>query len=305
MGILSCEKVASYFIEIFLVKSSFKEHKLDISLLYLRQFIDENILVRKRECMYIYLFAVLVFIMLIPILYFIPTVFSLKGKVGFASIALCFSFLSLFAKAQYSWWIVGVLLLLLLVVTSYLIDQRFASLFFETIDSNEEAIDNPVDINKKVKIEINNDSEGLVEQNEKGDMKSEEKLSSNDELEDLARQESTFLAKFRDEAAATKEVEVDKEQPLASEKEGIEIIVENEAKPMTIAMEDLSEAFIHQQEKPSTVIEGISADNKIEEIETGTSVMDLVKEDEEDLEEWLEKVNLEDIDVEESDKRSK
>jgi membrane protein implicated in regulation of membrane protease activity len=305
MGIFTCVKVTSYFIEIFLVKSSFKEHKRDISLLYLRQFIDENILVRKRECMYIYLFAVLVFIMLIPILYFIPTVFSLKGKVGFASIALCFSLLSIFAKAQYSWWIVGVLLLLLLVVTSYLIDQWFASLFFETIDSNEEAIDNPVDINKKVKIEINNDSEGLVEQNEKGDMKSEEKLSSNDELEDLAGQKSTFLATFRDEAAATKEVEMDKEQLLASEKEGIEIIVENETKPMTIAMEDLSEAFIHQQEKPSTVIEEMSADNKIEEIETDTSVMDPVKEDEEELEEWLEKVSLEDIDVEESDKRSK
>ncbi|MFD2681451.1 hypothetical protein [Bacillus seohaeanensis] len=255
--------------------------------------------------MYIYLFAILVFIMLIPILYFIPTVFSVKGKVGFASIALCFSVLSIFAKTQYSWWIVGVLLLLLLVVTSYLIDQRFTSVFFETIDSNEEAIENPVDINNKVKIEINNDSEGLVEQNEKSDMKSEEKLSSNEELEGLAEEESTFLATFRDEATATKEVEMDKEQLLASEKEGIEIIVENEAKPMTIAMDDLSEAFIHQQEKPSTVIEEFSADNKIEDIKTDTPVMDPVKEEEEDLEEWLERVSLEDIDVEKSDKRDK
>jgi hypothetical protein len=254
--------------------------------------------------MYIYLFAALVFIMLIPILYFIPTVFSVKGKVGFASIALCFSVLSIFAKTQYSWWIVGVLLLLLLVVTSYLIDQRFTSVFFETIDSNEEAIENPVDINNKVKIEINNDSEGLVEQNEKSDMKSEEKLSSNEELEGLAEEESTFLATFRDEAAVTKEIETDKEQLLGNAKEGIEIIVENETKPMAVAMDDLSEAFIHQQEKPSTVIKESSADNK-EERETDISIVDPVKEEEEDLEEWLERVSLEDIDVEKSDKRDK
>jgi membrane protein implicated in regulation of membrane protease activity len=254
--------------------------------------------------MYIYLFAILVFIMLIPILYFIPTVFSVKGKVGFASIALCFSVLSIFAKTQYSWWIVGVLLLLLLVVTSYLIDQRFTSVFFETIDSNEEAIENPVDINNKVKIEINNDSEGLVEQNEKSDMKSEEKLSSNEELEGLAEEESTFLVTFRDEAAVTKEIETDKEQLLGNAKEGIEIIVENETKPMAVAMDDLSEAFIHQQEKPSTVIKESSADNK-EERETDISIVGPVKEEEEDLEGWLERVSLEDIDVEKSDKRDK
>ncbi|TMU85712.1 hypothetical protein FGG79_10920 [Bacillus sp. BHET2] len=76
----------------------------------------------------IYLFSILALVLLLPILYFIPIGISVKGKIMIASVAFGLTLLGLVASSQYPIWMIGIMLLVLLGISSYMIEQRFSGL---------------------------------------------------------------------------------------------------------------------------------------------------------------------------------
>ena len=76
----------------------------------------------------IYLFSILALVLLLPILYFIPIGISVKGKILIASVAFGLTLLGLVASSQYPIWMIGIMLLVLLGISSYMIEQRFSGL---------------------------------------------------------------------------------------------------------------------------------------------------------------------------------
>lgn len=76
----------------------------------------------------IYLFSLLSLILLLPILYFIPIGISVKGKLLIAGIAFGLTLLGLVASTQYPIWMIGIMLMVLLGLSSYMIEQRFTGL---------------------------------------------------------------------------------------------------------------------------------------------------------------------------------
>ena len=76
----------------------------------------------------IYLFSLLALILLLPILYFIPTGISHGGKLLIAGVSFGLTLLGLVASAQYPMWLIGLMLLALLAILSYVMEQRFSGL---------------------------------------------------------------------------------------------------------------------------------------------------------------------------------
>jgi hypothetical protein len=76
----------------------------------------------------IYLFSLLALILLLPILYFIPIGISHGGKLLIAGVSFGLTLLGLVASAQYPMWLIGLMLLALLAILSYVMEQRFSGL---------------------------------------------------------------------------------------------------------------------------------------------------------------------------------
>jgi hypothetical protein len=94
----------------------------------------------------IYLFSLLALILLLPILYFIPIGISVKGKLLIAGIAFGLTLLGLVASTQYSIWMIGIMLMILLGLSSYMIEQRFSGLIVLTAGTEMDSGEEPVQI---------------------------------------------------------------------------------------------------------------------------------------------------------------
>jgi hypothetical protein len=99
----------------------------------------------------IYLFSLLALILLLPILYFIPIGISVKGKLFIAGIAFGLTLLGLVASTQYSIWMIGIMLMVLLGLSSYVIEQRFSGLIVLTAGTEMDLEEEPVQIVHKHK----------------------------------------------------------------------------------------------------------------------------------------------------------
>ncbi|WP_456273867.1 hypothetical protein [Bacillus sp. AK031] len=75
-----------------------------------------------------YIFALIAFAVLLPVLFFLPGEITKKGKAGIAGGALLISLLGLLAMNQYSLWMVAIILFILVIVSSLMIGNRFSSL---------------------------------------------------------------------------------------------------------------------------------------------------------------------------------
>ncbi|MCR8850137.1 hypothetical protein NQ095_17080 [Rossellomorea sp. SC111] len=76
----------------------------------------------------IYLFSLLALILLLPILYFIPIGISNKGKLLIAGVSFGLTLLGLAASTLYPMWAIGLMLLALLTILSFMMEQRYSGL---------------------------------------------------------------------------------------------------------------------------------------------------------------------------------
>lgn len=116
----------------------------------------------------IYLFSLLALILLLPILYFIPIGISVKGKLLIAGIAFGLTLLGLVASTQYSIWMIGIMLMILLGLSSYMIEQRFSGLMVLTAGTDTDL--------EEESVQIVHDHKGLKDHlhNKKGETEAEE-----------------------------------------------------------------------------------------------------------------------------------
>ncbi len=119
------------------------------------------------------IFAVIAFIFLLPILYFIPMGLSFKAKVMISSIALVITYLGILASEIFPVWQIALILILLVVFISYILETRFGKILLQS--ANEAATA---------------EEELPVETVEQPDLTSEKELEEkqevNVELEDIA-----------------------------------------------------------------------------------------------------------------------
>ncbi|WRP05446.1 hypothetical protein U9J35_16215 [Rossellomorea aquimaris] len=94
----------------------------------------------------IYLFSLLALILFLPILYFIPIGISVKGKLLIAGIAFALTLLGLVASTQYSIWMIGFMLMVLLGLSSYVIEQRFSGLLVLSTGTEMDLEEEPMQI---------------------------------------------------------------------------------------------------------------------------------------------------------------
>ena len=86
----------------------------------------------------IYLFSLLALILLLPILYFVPIGISKQGKIILAGISFGLTLLGIVASSQYPMWAIAIMLMALLGVASYMIDQRFSGMMVAAAGSEVE-----------------------------------------------------------------------------------------------------------------------------------------------------------------------
>ncbi|WP_409251528.1 hypothetical protein V1502_15465 [Bacillus sp. SCS-153A] len=118
--------------------------------------------------MELYVFALIAFVILLPVLFFLPGGIARIGKVWIAGGGLLISLLGLLALNQYSLWMVAIFLFILVIVSSLVIGNRFGpqilaegeaqdnesssavadttekdeKIFFAAVDEEESVIDN-------------------------------------------------------------------------------------------------------------------------------------------------------------------
>ncbi|MCA1057870.1 hypothetical protein LCL96_02945 [Rossellomorea aquimaris] len=80
----------------------------------------------------IYLFSLVALILLLPILYFVPIGISKQGKLLIAGLSFGLTLLGIVASSQYPIWAISIMLVVLLGLASYMIEQRFSGLMLVT-----------------------------------------------------------------------------------------------------------------------------------------------------------------------------
>ncbi|MHA7137117.1 hypothetical protein ACRTEV_07560 [Rossellomorea arthrocnemi] len=121
----------------------------------------------------IYLFSLLALILLLPILYFIPIGISVKGKLLIAGIAFGLSLLGLVASTQYPIWMIGIMLMVLLGLSSYVIEQRFSGLLVLATGTEMDLEEEPMQIvheHKGLKDNLHNKKDETEAEEEKFDL---------------------------------------------------------------------------------------------------------------------------------------
>ncbi|WP_406686690.1 hypothetical protein [Rossellomorea vietnamensis] len=121
----------------------------------------------------IYLFSLLALILLLPILYFIPIGISHGGKLLIAGVSFGLTLLGLVASAQYPMWLIGLMLLSLLAILSYVMEQRFSGILVvaEGHDQDvkeEQWLETPAHV--EFKSDLHNDKEASNEVSEVKDV---------------------------------------------------------------------------------------------------------------------------------------
>ncbi|MFI8575101.1 hypothetical protein ACIGEL_05260 [Rossellomorea aquimaris] len=121
----------------------------------------------------IYLFSLLALILLLPILYFIPIGISVKGKLLIAGIAFGLTLLGLVASTQYPIWMIGIMLMVLLGLSSYVIEQRFSGLLVLVTGTEMDLEEEPMQIvheHKGLKDNLHNKKDETEAEEEKFDL---------------------------------------------------------------------------------------------------------------------------------------
>ncbi|MGG1628954.1 hypothetical protein [Rossellomorea sp. NRS-1567] len=121
----------------------------------------------------IYLFSLLALILLLPILYFIPIGISVKGKLLIAGIAFGLTLLGLVASTQYPIWMIGIMLMVLLGLSSYVIEQRFSGLLVLATGTEVDLEEEPMQIvheHKGLKGNLHNKKDETEAEEEKFDL---------------------------------------------------------------------------------------------------------------------------------------
>lgn len=121
----------------------------------------------------IYLFSLLALILLLPILYFIPIGISVKGKLLIAGIAFGLTLLGLVASTQYPIWMIGIMLMVLLGLSSYVIEQRFSGLLVLATGTEMDLEEEPMQIvheHKGLKDNLHNKKDETEAEEEKFDL---------------------------------------------------------------------------------------------------------------------------------------
>ncbi|WP_282138757.1 hypothetical protein [Rossellomorea aquimaris] len=187
----------------------------------------------------IYLFSLLALILLLPILYFIPIGISVKGKLLIAGIAFGLTLLGLVASTQYSIWMIGIMLMVLLGLSSYMIEQRFSGLIVLTAGTEMDSGEEPVQIVHKHK--------GLKDHlhNKKDESQVEDTVDSTQVEVDMAPIEMEDLYEIEVDVAeeeSENDISIEQDEPLqASEIKEIIPTVETESIKVD---DDESEWFI-------------------------------------------------------------
>lgn len=121
-------------------------------------------------------------ILLLPILYFIPMGFSNKGKLLIAGVSFGLTLLGLVATTLYPMWVISLMLLALLTILSYMMEQRFGRQLLVAAgpdsDVNEEQW-HEMHEHKEFKVDLHNDEDVS---NEVSTVKDEEEIVSVEEL---------------------------------------------------------------------------------------------------------------------------
>lgn len=187
----------------------------------------------------IYLFSLLALILLLPILYFIPIGISVKGKLFIAGIAFGLTLLGLVASTQYSIWMIGIMLMVLLGLSSYVIEQRFSGLIVLTAGTEMDSGEEPV--------QIVHDHKGLKDHlhNKKDESQVEDTVDSTQVEVDMAPIEMEDLYEIEVDVAeeeSENDTSIEQDEPLqASEIKELIPTVETESMKVD---DDESEWFI-------------------------------------------------------------
>ncbi|KPL60822.1 hypothetical protein [Rossellomorea vietnamensis] len=132
----------------------------------------------------IYLFSLLALILLLPILYFIPIGISNKGKLLIAGVSFGLTLLGLVASTLYPMWAIGLMLLALLTILSFMMEQRFGGLLAVAAGPDPDGNDSQWhEIHEQgvFKADLHNDIEVA---NEASKVKDEDEMVSVEELVD-------------------------------------------------------------------------------------------------------------------------
>lgn len=241
----------------------------------------------------IYLFSLLALILLLPILYFIPIGISVKGKLLIAGIAFGLTLLGLVASTQYSIWMIGIMLMILLGLSSYMIEQRFSGLIVLTagteMDSGEEPVQKVHD-HKGLKDHLHNKKDESQVEEEKLELIEDTVDSAQVEVE-LAPIEMEDLYEIEvdaEEEESETDTSIEQDEPL-QDTEIKEIISTYETESIKVE-DDESEWFIENANE----YEDIGEMNEIKEKESSDIVLSeierLINEPEETIEDEKEEM---------------
>ncbi|EDL64681.1 hypothetical protein [Bacillus sp. SG-1] len=207
--------------------------------------------------MELYIFALIAFVILLPVLFFLPGGMTKKGRVWIAGGSLLISLLGLLALNQYPLWMVAIILFILVIVSSLVIGNRFGpqlladggvqdadnfaadadnvvkeeKIFFAAVDEVDDLVeDNPEEADDFSESGINMDSEENVQEDTLME------FITNEELEELP------LLTVTDDS-------VNKVESVQDNDETEEIIIDEDT-----SVEELSELewLIQQEEQEDT-----------------------------------------------------
>lgn len=241
----------------------------------------------------IYLFSLLALILLLPILYFIPIGISVKGKLLIAAIAFGLTLLGLVASTQYPIWMIGIMLVILLGLSSYMIEQRFSGLLVLSTGTEMGLEEEPVQIvhdHKKLKDHLHNKKDGSQVEEEKLELIEDTVDSAQVEVE-LAPIEMEDLYEIEvdaEEEESETDTSIEQDEPL-QDTEIKEIISTYETESIKVE-DDESEWFIENANE----YEDIGEMNEIKEKESSDIVLSeierLINEPDETIEDEKEEM---------------
>lgn len=106
-------------------------------------------------------------LILVPIVYFLPLGLSNQGKVILVVIAFLLANVGLFAQSNFPLWQTGLILLLLITLSAYILDKRLGKLFYSKLQTEEK---NPFDVEDSLdnttSLIIDNEQENVYQYNE-------------------------------------------------------------------------------------------------------------------------------------------
>jgi hypothetical protein len=229
----------------------------------------------------IYLFSLLALIFLLPILYFLPIGISKQGKFLIAGISFGLTLLGIAASNLYPIWAIGIMLMILLGLASYIIEQRYTGLLEVGAGPESDLYEGKYPVN-----EFRDSTDPVhIEKNplESPDVKEDEEIISVEELENVM--EKIESEKYKEDNLMGSNETQGTEEHNELLQDNDEALIENEMSDYTTESpqlhEDESEWFIENKNEIEEIeeIEEIKDEYEVEVFEEETVF------DEEDLSE--------------------